>query len=118
MVTAGEKGIVGALVLMRAACAPESGHPNTENDGESASPAAPEGSALAPSPAPLTSPSPDPLGKAAFEAQQALLGSHATEVEAIAAEDAARAAIHGRINFTFREAVVELRSAGVEFDQA
>ena len=118
MVTIGEKGIVGALVLMLAACAPESGHLNTENDGEPASPAAPEGSALASTPAPSTSPSPDPLGKAAFEAQQALLGSHAAEVEAIATEDAARAAIHGRINFTFREAVVELRSAGVEFDQA
>lgn len=115
--TAG-KVLVRALVLLLAACAPDSGPPNTENVGEPASPATPEGGALASAPAPPTSPPPDPLGKAAFDAQQALLGSNTAEVEAIATEGAVRAAIHGRINFTFREAVVDLRSAGVEFDQA
>lgn len=60
----------------------------------------------------------DPLAEAAFGAQQALLRSNAAEAGNVASERDARAAIHGRINLKFRDAVIDLKAAGVAFDSA
>lgn len=60
----------------------------------------------------------DSLAEAASSAQRALIRSNAEEAGSIASERDARAAIHGRINLKFRDAVIDLKAAGVVFDNA